>query len=129
MMTCYLLHVRKNVWNEKKTWEYHEQVWYLITMKNFEFGLHSTYLLNLIIHVDLEYGIRSNVNIMDHSNLVKDLAQIANTEFQYQQHLDSVNIKSMVYGYSSGIFSFSYWQLVSTNITVWTEIRNLQEPA
>ena len=62
-------------------------------MKNFEFGLHSTYLLNLIIHVDLEYGIRSNVNIMDHSNLVKDLAHIANTEFQYQQHLDSVKIK------------------------------------
>ena len=88
-------------------------------MKNFEFGLHSTYLLNLIIHVDLEYGIRSNVNIMDHSNLVKDLAQIANTEFQYQQHLDSVNIKSMVYGYfERSIFSFSYWQLVSTNITV-----------
>ena len=74
-------------------------------MKNFEFGLHSTYLLNLIIHVDLEYGIRSNVNIMDHSNLVKDLAQIANTEFQYQQHLDSVNIKSMVYGYSSGRYN------------------------
>ena len=87
-------------------------------MKNFEFGLHSTYLLNLIIHVDLEYGIRSNVNIMDHSNLVKDLAQIANTEFQYQQHLDSVKIKDIVYAYSSGIMSFSYCQLVSTNITV-----------
>jgi len=68
--------------------------------------------------VDLEYGIRSNVNIMDHSNLVKDLAQIANTEFQYQQHLDSVNIKSIVYAYISGTFSFSYCQLVSTNITV-----------
>ena len=76
-------------------------------MKNFEFGLHSTYLLNLIIHVDLEYGIRSNVNIMDHSNLVKDLAQIANTEFQYQQHLDSVKIKSMVYAYSSGRYNSS----------------------
>ena len=97
-------------------------------MKNFEFGLHSTYLLNLIIHVDLEYGIRSNVNIMDHSNLVKDLAHIANTEFQYQQHLDSVK-KYIVYAYSSGIFSFSYCQLVTIIITVCTEIRNLQEPA
>ena len=86
-------------------------------MKNFEFGLHSTYLLNLIIHVDLEYGIRSNVNIMDHSNLVKDLAQIANTEFQYQQHLNSVK-KYIVYAYRSGIFSFSYCKLVTINITV-----------
>ena len=99
-------------------------------MKNFEFGLHSTYLLNLIIHVDLEYGIRSNVNIMDHSNLVKDLAQIANTEFQYQQHLDSVKIKNIVYAYfEKSIFSFSYCQLVTIIITVCTEIRNLQEPA